>query len=34
MESKDILKKLLPIIENIDSSNDREIEELRELKKI
>lgn len=34
MEFKQAIKKLLPIIENIDSSNDREIEELRELKKI
>lgn len=28
------IEKLLPIIENLDNSNDKEIEELHKLKKI
>ena len=36
MDSKEkkILTKLLPIIENFNASNDKEIEELKQLKKI
>ena len=33
-KEKEILKKLLPILENSNVSNDKEIEELKKLKKI
>jgi hypothetical protein len=33
-KEKEILIKLLPIVENFNISNDKEVEELRKLKKI
>ena len=33
-KEKEILIKLLPIIENASVSNDKEVEELKQLKKI
>ena len=34
MEYKKALEKLLPVIENLDNSNDAEVETLNKLKKI